>query len=144
MVVVLIIGILAAIALPQYKQVVLKSRLATVKTNAHTLALAIQRYYLTNSKAPESINDLDIKIPKSNCYFNYSDGNFREIACTASSGSNKITYIAQAYYKSSKINRYCYTWDVNNLSSTSNKVCQEETNRTTPTACDGYCTYPYQ
>ena len=144
LVVVLIIGILTAIALPQYQKVVLKSKLTAVKNNAQTLARAVQHYYLIYDKAPDSLDDLDINIPKSHCYFNYRNANIHEIKCNVSSGNKQVSYIAQAYYKSSKIDRYCYTFDINNLSSISNKVCQEETKRTSPNQCpSNYCSYQY-
>ena len=62
LVVVLIIGILAAIALPQYRKVVLRSKFAKVKSNVQALASAIERYYLTNNAYPVALIALDIEI----------------------------------------------------------------------------------
>ena len=62
LVVVVIIGILAAIALPQYKKAVFKSKFATVKQNARALFLANQRYYMVNNVYAKSIDKLDIQI----------------------------------------------------------------------------------
>ena len=144
LVVVVIIGILAAIALPQYQMVVAKSRFSTVKDNAHTLARAVQHYYLVHDKAPESLNDLDISI-RGNCVFNYHDSRLREIKCEVGNGKNRMAYIAQAYYDSSKIVTYCFSFEVNDMSSVSNKVCKQETGRTEAYACDSNkCSYPYQ
>ena len=142
MVVILLIGILVATALPHYRVIVLRSKLATVKDNAHTLARAVQHYYLIHDKGPEKIEDLDIE--PAGCWFNYSDDSTREIGCDAGTGTNRITYIAQAYYRSPTIFRYCYTYDKANLSSASNRVCQLETNRKSPSYCSSYCKYPYQ
>jgi len=64
LVVVIIIGILAAIALPQYQMAVGKSQFATLKDLTHTIAVATQRYYLTHdSYTGISTNNLDIQIP---------------------------------------------------------------------------------
>ena len=66
LVVVLIIGILAAIALPQYKLVVAKSRVSTIYAMGKNLANAERIYYLTNNTFTTEIQDLDIDFP--NCY----------------------------------------------------------------------------
>ena len=63
LVVVLIIGILAAIAVPQYQKAVAKTRLATIKNLATSLALAQERYYLANNEYTKEISDLDITLP---------------------------------------------------------------------------------
>ena len=141
LVVVLVIGILAGIALPQYQLAVAKSKFATIKDNANTLARAIQHYYLIHSQAPESLDDLDISAQ--GCVFNYHDNNVHEIICTVKVGGKSISYVAQAYYANSRINRFCYTYEPGNLSSLANRVCQAETNRTAPNRCDYYCVYSY-
>ena len=68
LVVVLIIGILSAIALPQYKKAVLKSKYAAVKQNAKTIASAMQRYYLVNNTYPANMNVLDIDVSDNKYY----------------------------------------------------------------------------
>jgi prepilin-type N-terminal cleavage/methylation domain-containing protein len=62
LVVVLIIGILAAIALPQYQAAVLKSRFATVMQNTKILKEAEERYYLINGEYTPDLTKLDISI----------------------------------------------------------------------------------
>ena len=62
LVVVLIIGILAGIALPQYKMAVLKSRFATVKQNTRVLWEANQRYYMVHGNYTTDIDDLDVTV----------------------------------------------------------------------------------
>ena len=49
LVVVLIIGILAAIALPQYRVSVLRSEYSNLKTVANAIAKGEEIYYLTNN-----------------------------------------------------------------------------------------------
>lgn len=138
LVVILIIGILAAIALPEYRIVVERARFATVKDNAHTLARAIQHYYLIQDKNPTSLEDLDIDVP-SGCALNYYDNNFREVACS----TQRNTYITRAYFTSPRIQALCYarTIDLNDIA---NKVCQRETHTKTPgMGCSYYCGYYY-
>ena len=71
LVVVLIIGILAGVALPQYTKTVEKSRVAEVLLNAAALEKAIDIYVLTNgypndtvrfiNQSPDAVLDVNIK-----------------------------------------------------------------------------------
>ena len=83
LVVVLIIGILAAIALPQYKKVVEKSRMAEAVTNVKAIAQAQQRYYLVNNEYVDcqGLNSLDIELSWKN--YNYG-------GCPAKQTSNFV------------------------------------------------------
>ena len=63
LVVVLIIGILAGIALPQYQMAVDKSKFAGYQTLAKNLADAYQRYRLAHDDAPQDLDELDIDLP---------------------------------------------------------------------------------
>ena len=60
LVVVLIIGILSAVALPQYEKVVWKSKAVQLRILVKSLAEAQERYYLENSTYAKNIEDLDI------------------------------------------------------------------------------------
>ncbi len=60
LVVVLIIGILAAIALPQYQKAVLKTRFAEMQTMVRTLDTAMASYYLEHGDYPHALNELEI------------------------------------------------------------------------------------
>jgi len=62
LVVVLIIGILAAIAVPQYQTAVLKSRLSTVMDNVKYIKNMLELYYLANGKYPNTLEDIDYQI----------------------------------------------------------------------------------
>ena len=63
LVVVLIIGILASVALPQYKVAVLKSRYSTLVNNVRLICNALDVYYLANGVYPsDSVSELDIEI----------------------------------------------------------------------------------
>ena len=63
LVVILIIGILAAVALPQYQLAVDKAKFASYRTTAKSMADAYQRYRFLHSDAPHDIDDLDVELP---------------------------------------------------------------------------------
>ena len=65
LVVVLIIGILAAIALPQYKHAVTKARMTQAISAAKNIAVAEQRYYMENNVYTTNLSELDIQYPLS-------------------------------------------------------------------------------
>ena len=62
LVVVLIIGILAGIALPQYQGAVRKARVAEAKLTLRAIGDAADRYFLQNEDMVFSLEDLDIDI----------------------------------------------------------------------------------
>ena len=62
LVVVLIIGILAAIAVPQYRLAVEKARIAQVIPAIKSIGQAEEAYYLANNKYTDNIKELDINI----------------------------------------------------------------------------------
>ena len=66
LIVVLIIGILAAIALPQYRKAVGKAELAQVTSATKAIQNAQERYYLIHGKYTSNINNLDINLPNGN------------------------------------------------------------------------------
>ena len=63
LVVVLIIGILAAVAVPQYQLAVDKARFTEMQTIGKKLSDMIELYYLSAGKYPNFWADLDIAIP---------------------------------------------------------------------------------
>ena len=62
LVVVLIVGILAAIALPQYQMAVMKSRYSAMMDIVNAINDAEERYYLVHDKYSETFDGLDIDI----------------------------------------------------------------------------------
>lgn len=62
LVVVLIIGILAAIALPQYRLAVDKTKMTQLITFAQAVKQAQQRYFLVNGRYADNWKDIDISL----------------------------------------------------------------------------------
>ncbi|WP_458402548.1 type IV pilin protein [Candidatus Avelusimicrobium sp.] len=63
LVVVLIIGILSAVALPQYRLAVMKARFTTMIPIVNAIVQAQSVYYMANGKYADSFMDLDINPP---------------------------------------------------------------------------------
>jgi len=96
LVVVLIIGILAAVALPQYRQTVMRARLAEAVSNIG----ALERSYLAcvsakrhQSTASCDLNELDISFPSGwkSQGWNYS-ASYRSISATHGEGTSADTF----------------------------------------------------
>lgn len=66
LVVVLIIGVLSAVALPQYTTAIEKSRATEALTLSGAVRYAAERYYLQKDVWPtnENLKKLDIELPK--------------------------------------------------------------------------------
>ncbi len=80
LVVVLIIGILAGIALPQYKKAVLRSRIIPYFPVLSSIKQSQESFYLTHSRYASRLNDLDIQLPAS-CVPIGTSGNI--VACSS-------------------------------------------------------------
>lgn len=63
LVVVLIIGILSAVALPQYQKAVLKTRFTQLVVLQDTLRRAEQVYWLANNRYTSKFEELDVQMP---------------------------------------------------------------------------------
>lgn len=63
LVVVLIIGILSAVALPQYNTAVERSRATEALTQMSAVQGAMERYHAQHERWPSNFNQLDIDIP---------------------------------------------------------------------------------
>ena len=70
---ILIIGVIAGIAIPQYKKAAGKAKLATIKGLTESIVQAERRYYIANNKTyTDDLTALDIKIPNGeDCKFAY-------------------------------------------------------------------------
>ena len=79
LVVVLIIGILAAIALPQYQKAVGKAELAQVINLVKAVSNAQDVYYLTNNAYAKNFENIDVEVKDKNIKCYVSSG--RWISC---------------------------------------------------------------
>ena len=95
LVVVLIIGILSAIALPQYTRAVEKARLAEAKSMIAAIRTGLEAYYMTYREPTTNLDDLDVKIPQDG-NFSYTvagnDGNYYIIMATSNRGGVGISF----------------------------------------------------
>ncbi len=83
LVVVLIIGILTAVAVPQYQAAIVKSHAAAILPLGKAIASAQETYYLANGEYATSLYDLDVDIPQ-NCTptaNSQSTGRYNEWEC---------------------------------------------------------------
>ena len=84
LIVVIIIGILSAIVLPQYQYVVLKSKYHTLMDLTNSISQAQQRYFLANGVYAAKFEALDIDMPKpksSFTHYYYYDWGYCTISC---------------------------------------------------------------
>ena len=127
LVVVLIIGILAGIALPQYQMAVGKSKFSTLKNLTHSLAGAAQRYYLLHdSYTGISVNKLDVEIPSdSGCGIDITSDGGNYLQCCKEIFSKNICYYAN-------INTgkplYCFVFSTDR-NDKANTLCKKETGK---------------
>ncbi len=101
LIVVIIIGILAAIALPQYTATIEKSKSAEAATNVGSIRMALDRYWYQNGSITTTIANLDIDDPNNvtNKLYTYSiadDGTTATtraytVTATRTSGGNTYT-----------------------------------------------------
>ncbi len=100
LVVVLIIGIIAAIALPQYQIAVLKTRYTQLMVMADALRKAHDAYYLANGKYTIKINDLDVTVPN-NCTLSANGSSITcpHFSCTVYDGYQYAETLGMLYCK---------------------------------------------
>lgn len=90
LVVVLIIGILASVALPQYQKSVEKARAMEALTLVWAVGRAEERYFLANGEYTSNFEELDIDVPGSQTVY-YQDR----------SGKQTKDFVCRAAYPSS-------------------------------------------
>ena len=145
LVVVLIIGILAAIAVPQYQKAVLKANIHRGIPLVESLYQAQQAYYLTHGNYAVDIDDLDVSIPKDSsciksltkdfsCVYDCDYGRIYNkptgsVQFQNKPNRNKVSLGDMAYVRQLENtdyleagHRYCYAKTDNNIAK---EVCQE-------------------
>ena len=155
LVVVLIIGILAAIALPQYQVVVGRSRFAALKNITKSLALSATRFYMVSNIYPQKVADLDIdlkikdeKLRTDALYIYFDDmtcyiwvGSSDMVACQKNIlGRDVRYYVSRATSKPTS----CLVYS-EDKSEKAHHLCQKDTGKKESDASchTGYCYYFY-
>lgn len=72
LIVIIIIGILATLAIPQYQNLVFKARSAEAKQALSSMADSVWRYYTEAGRYPTSLDQLDVSLPAGAKYYTYS------------------------------------------------------------------------
>ena len=135
LVVVLIIGILATIAVPQYQIAIAKSRLSAIKNIVTSIKNANEIYYLSNGKYSTTFDNLDISLPEKPTI---DDNGWYVFTWGTCGGSQKsISCVIPGWFS---LQKYYSNSDEPNASTclavadniTANKVCQMDTGSKTP------------
>ena len=164
LVVVLIIGILAAIALPQYKMAVAKSTFSTLKNMTRSIAESTNRYQLATGSLPKSYQDLDISFGNVTSYGTGNpetdwgvgvnlDGKVYSCAIYYQNQTYSSHYVVCAAKFNNQIMRYLYSWKLlkplycyyHHGDTLIEKLCKQETGKTNTCYTDpsGYSFYCY-
>jgi len=111
LVVVLIIGILASVALPQYKLAVQKAELANYRSLANSVAQGAISHHLASGEWPQSIEELDIELPQlgqKSLYWGGCVYNNKMFCCLSrpGPGSNGAVTCGKADYSFAYINLF--------------------------------------
>lgn len=136
LVVVLIIGILSAIALPQYQKAVMKTRYAIMKPIVRHMYEAEKLYYLANGEYADTFDKLGVEIAgqtstTKNLVFPWGH-------CTIES-SYVYCYnyqLTMSYYINFNDERWCLTYDADKQYPLRHQICQSDTNNTPNTTGD--------
>ena len=161
LVVVLIIGILSAVALPQYQKAVMKSRYVQLKVLAHAIANAQEVYYMANGQYAVRFDDLDVNTPAFTSETTSDTSNTREFdwgKCWLTAGETvtdprvgcAYTKIKMAYYvyqqkgAASRAGiRRCRA-DNQIANSIQNQICKAETGAASGEEADNVTYWNYQ
>ena len=120
LVVVLIIGILASIALPQYKAAVYRAQYVKLENLVNPLQSAAKRYYMAAGKYPASFEDLDLEFP-GDVTFDYKTGtyHYKFYDGFPNTGYNLMINSAGSWYATNQHNSYVVYAENANISDTS-------------------------
>lgn len=144
LVVVLIIGILAGIALPQYQMAVGKAKFSELKTTTKAFQQAAQRYYMINGtyqglNTSAGRKSLDVELlAGSDCQIwdeRYGD----QIRCCKTILKTKMCFYLR---RESSLSFVCYCESVDETNP-ANRLCKQETGKKTGNCVTTYCSYYY-
>ena len=142
LVVILIIGILAAIALPQYKKAVIKSRFATIKDTARSIYEAEQRYYMLYDKHISDWYNLDIDTTFTDCYVSPNT----YVVCNLRNTQNNVLLQYVIMLTANNAGRRRCDAFPGDPTTLTNQICQSETGKKQPAAnpcTSAFCAYYY-
>ena len=135
LVVVLIIGILAGIALPQYQMAVGKARFAELKSIAKSVHDAGQRYYMIYNTYDGATENLDIEVR--DCHVYYSQP---LVSCEKTIFGKKMIYYVS---RETGLPSLCLVYSTDTTDK-ANRLCQKETGKKNPVAIrEDHCVYEY-
>lgn len=142
LVVVLIIGILSAVALPQYQKAVLKSRYVQLMTAGDAIQRAQEAYYLANGSYTNDLEALDIKYPTSLDFELSPDvrADGHAAICAVFSKRN-IGHIVYFDHHTNGGSRECRAYSNDSLAK---QVCQNVTNNPNGYPAGGYTIYKFK
>lgn len=126
LVVVLIIGILTAVALPQYTTAVEKSRAAEALTLMSAVSGAAERYRLQKDIWPTSFAKLDLEVPVRDDG-KHGGKSFIITMGQDTSNSNRFVVVAERDINNAKYVLKTVVTENNNGSFTQNRICTAET-----------------
>ena len=129
LVVVLIIGILAAIALPQYQKASIKSVYATMKSLVHSIYDAQQRYFLDKGGYTLNFNNLDIDIGQEDGIGSYGQRYFPWGYCSLGKEYVYCRNDNMGYEKSYAGERLCLVYSDKSIL---HEICKQETDNSSP------------
>ena len=140
--VVVILGILTSIALPQYRKSIQRAEAANALINLKTIFDSAKRYKSANSRWPTSVSQLDVDL-----YNISADGNMGEFqytfgtvdggmvsACRLVTNASLGTYCLNAHYALSGV-RDVYTCDYTAGSTKFKALCESMSSSCTQTSC---------
>lgn len=147
LVVVLIIGILAAIAVPRYQKAVAKSKFTQLKLATHAIVNAEEIYFLANGKYATNLGDLDISFPQARLSNMAATGDrliFDWGFCALTSHLNW----PECFLNNPRISYWYYlpTKQISCFADTESQIaidiCRQETGKKSGTLTQTYCLYP--
>ncbi len=110
LVVVLIIGILAAIALPQYEKVVKRTRATELRLLIKNIEEAQKSYFLANGTYTQCLNELDINVLSSFTSLTETDGCVTDTS--KGTGDSKVTVSVSRYVDNGWLDKGATNWTV--------------------------------
>jgi len=151
LIVVLIIGVLAGVAIPQYRLAAGKAKFATVKNVVKAIADAEERYYIANNKQyTADFSALDVAKPTNVSCALWGGGkentNIKAVMCQIYINNVNVC-LYQYFLKNQPVGypsggRLCLVYS-GNKKDLPNRICQNETGKTDGSGNSTYTSYWY-